>query len=192
MSKRTAKVLTLGFIIGGLFYIFLAAPKFYNPQPIVEVEEKTSEVKPEGAAKAKPQPKAESKPTPPPTTGSISCGKTEAMEYVQYKSKQIGLSWQTAFGIAAQESGWNCGVYSIGNYGMWQINLISHPEITANCAYDLVCSTNYAVPFLKRLVDQYGLRSGLAAYNVGEGGMRAGKGYIYANEVIHRINNNLF
>lgn len=196
MSKNLLRVLTLGFVIGGVIFAFSAAPRAEQPQPEVKVEEKTS-TKPEGEAKPKVKPQVKSQPQPKPkplpsNPGNLSCDKTTAQKYVNQKSAEIGLQWQYAYGVVAQESGWNCQAYSAGNYGMWQINLPSHPNISPECAYDLVCSTNWAVPHLKYLIDTYGLRRGLSAYNAGAGGMRAGKGFVYADEVIHRINNNLF
>jgi hypothetical protein len=191
MSIKLARVLTLGFVIGGLLFAILAAPK--AEQPLPEVKEKIVE-KPEGK-EAKPTPQPKPKPKPQPSNpGDLSCTKTNAQKYVNQKAKEIGLQWQIAYGVVRQESNWDCtpGTDGAGSYGLWQINLPAHPNISWECAHDLVCSTNWAAPHLNYLIDTYGLRNGLAAYNAGAGGMRAGKGFVYADEVIHRINNNLF
>lgn len=196
MSKQLARVLTLGFAIGGLIYAFTAAPKPTNSQPPVKVEETNTTSKPEGSVPAKveatPQPQPIPNPTPAPA--SLPCDKVTAQKYVNQKATEIGLQWQYAYAVVRQESNWKCnpGTDGAGSIGLWQINLPSHRDISYACATDLVCSTNWAAPHLKYLIDTYGLRSGLAAYNAGVGGMRAGKGFGYAQEVINRINNNLF
>jgi len=197
MNTNFARVLTLGFVIGGLVFAITAAPKPEQPKPevqVAEIKEKKPEIK-----KVKPKPEVKPKPKPQPkplptNTGALPCDKTTAQKYVNQKATQIGLQWQIAYAVVRQESHWKCnpGTDGAGSIGLWQINLPAHPNISYGCATDLVCSTNWAAPHLKYMVDTYGLRGGLAAYNAGAGGMRAGKGFVYADEVINRINNNLF
>ena len=191
MSIKLARVLTLGFVIGGVFFAISAAPRAGQPLPEVQVEEKIIE-QPEGKeVKPTPQPKPKPQPSNP---GDLSCGKSNARKYVSQKAGDIGLQWQIAYGVVRQESNWDCtpGTDGAGSYGLWQINLPAHPYISWDCAHALVCSTNWAAPHLKYLIDTYGLRRGLAGYNAGVGGMQAGRGFVYADEVIHRINKNLF
>ena len=172
-------------------FILVATPKTEQPLPEVQVEKKTV-AQPEGK-EVKPTPQPQPKPQPS-NPGDLSCGKSNSRDYVSQKATQISLQWQIAYAVVRQESNWSCtpGTDGAGSYGLWQINLPAHPNISWDCAHDLVCSTNWAVPHLKYLIDTYGLRNGLAAYNAGVGGMRAGNGFIYADEVTHRISNNVF
>ena len=198
MIKRLPRILLLGIVIGGLFYAVIAAPKGNNqPEPKVDTiikskGEATSSAKAEPPAEPKPQPTPTPKPVPQPAT--LPCDKATAQSYIQTKAGEIGLQWQHGYAVVRQESSWNCnpGTDGAGSVGLWQINLPAHPNISYACATDLVCSTNWAAPHLKYMIDTYGLRNGLAAYNAGAAGMRAGKGFKYADEVIHRINTNDF
>lgn len=201
MIKRLPRVIFLGLVIGGLFYAVIAAPKG-NTQPKVEKTSTISAGQATSSAKvAEPkqtpvEPKPQPKPVPKPTTQTdgLPCDKGTAQSYVQTKSGEIGLQWQYAYAVVRQESGWDCtpGTDGAGSKGLWQINLPAHPNISYACATDLVCSTNWAAPHLKYMIDTYGLRNGLAAYNAGAAGMKTGKGFKYADEVIHRINTNDF
>jgi len=70
------------------------------------------------------------------------------------------------------ESGYNPKAFNNGDYGIAQINLASHPDVTEEQAND----PNFAIPFaaklLKSKIDEFGgdYNRGIAAYNVGSGG----------------------
>lgn len=149
-----------------------------------------------------PSPKPSKTPQPTPTTTPHpSIAKTSPSAPTGYKqfsfdecfaiaekeAVEHGVKPALVHSLLTQESHHNNLAYSQGNYGMWQINLPSHPDITPEQAYDPAWSSHWAVVHLKGLLDTYGDLKGLAAYNAGVGGMQQGKGFGYAQQVLERV-----
>jgi hypothetical protein len=85
---------------------------------------------------------------PTSTTG----GRLGVRDYVQTAAKAAGIDSRIAEWIVSHESGLDPQATgdSGDSRGLWQINRIYHPEVSDRCAYDVKCSTGWA---LERIMD---------------------------------------
>lgn len=72
--------------------------------------------------------------------------------YVRMRSKEAGVNPNLAAWIVLKESqdGQNLTGDDGNSRGAWQISKTYHPEVSDSCAYDLTCSTEWA---LKRILE---------------------------------------
>lgn len=95
------------------------------------------------------------------------------------------------------ESGYNPKAFNNGDYGIAQINLKSHPDVSPSQAYDPSFAIPWAAKYLSTLVNNFGdINRGVAAYNVGSGGARiqgpapyggGPKGQAYIDKIAHNF-----
>ena len=77
----------------------------------------------------------------------------EPHEYIKRVTSRF-FDFATIDKLISCESGWNPKAKHLNpngtwDIGLWQINMTSHPSITMACAFDVQCSTNYALKLLK-------------------------------------------
>lgn len=84
----------------------------------------------------------------------FSGGRLSVRAYVQGAAKAAGVDPRVAEWIVAHESQHYPQATGDGgeSRGLWQINRIYHPEVSDQCAYDVRCSTDWA---LERIMDGY-------------------------------------
>jgi hypothetical protein len=85
-------------------------------------------------------------------TSSTSGGRLHVRAYVQRSAKAVGVNPYVAEWIVSHESQHRPQATGDGgeSRGLWQINRIYHPEVSDRCAYDMECSTDWA---LQRILD---------------------------------------
>ena len=71
--------------------------------------------------------------------------------------------------VINQESGFNPNAQNVSDkersYGLGQINLNAHPQITEEQAKDPGFAIDFVAKRLKGMIDKYGLYEGVQAYN---------------------------
>ena len=73
------------------------------------------------------------------------------LQYVLDRVAEAGINPKIAEAVIRCESNWKPTVVSrTSDYGLWQLNLPSHPSVTKECALDVNCSTEYAIQMIKR------------------------------------------
>ena len=87
------------------------------------------------------------------TTRSMG-GRLAVRAYVQSAAQAAGVDPRVAEWIVSHESQHYPQATGDGgeSRGLWQINRIYHPEVSDQCAYDVECSTDWA---LARIMDGY-------------------------------------
>lgn len=71
----------------------------------------------------------------------------DAEAYIRLRAEEAGIHPDTFLLVSIGESGLNAYARGDGSLsrGFWQIYRPSHPNITDACAFDLKCSTDYAI-----------------------------------------------
>jgi len=84
-------------------------------------------------------------------------------------AKDYGVPASLISAVINQESGFNPDAANLNeneqSYGLGQINLNAHPEITKAQATDVGFAVNFVAQRLKSMIDKYGLYEGIQAYN---------------------------
>lgn len=111
----------------------------------------------------------------------------------QYKSqvesvaKAMGIPASLLAAQIKQESGWNPQASNINDketsFGLGQINLKAHPEITKAQATNPIFAIGFVADRLKRMIDKYGVYEGIQAYNT-PGAVGSDQLKKYANNII--------
>ena len=73
-------------------------------------------------------------------------------DYLTKKAREHGVSLPRLFTTLQKESGFNLKARGDKGKarGLWQIHKDYHPTVTDECADNLVCSTEYAMPLFKK------------------------------------------
>jgi len=99
----------------------------------------------------------------------ISGTPTWARVLIQSKAEETGVPASLISAVIKQESGFNPDASNVNSketsYGLGQINLKAHPEITKEQATDPGFAINFVANRLKTMIDKYGLYDGVQAYN---------------------------
>jgi len=99
----------------------------------------------------------------------ISGTPTWARVLIQSKAEETGIPASLISAVIKQESGFNPNASNVNSketsYGLGQINLKAHPEITKEQATDPGFAINFVANRLKTMIDKYGLYDGVQAYN---------------------------
>lgn len=95
---------------------------------------------------------------------------------VQEQAAKLAVGWENPAGIIKKECGFDMGAVGYvdtHDLGVGQINMISHPEITPEQAFDHVFAIDYVIKrYKKALIDFGNERDAIASYNLGYGGTR--------------------
>jgi len=102
-------------------------------------------------------------------------------------AKKYGLSSALLSSVIKKESGFNANASNVNpkekSYGLAQINLNAHPDVTETQAKDPNFSIDYAAKRLKAMTDKYGTYEGIQAYNT-PGAVGSDQLKKYANEIL--------
>ena len=110
-----------------------------------------------------------------------------AQVLIAEKAKETGVPASLISAIIKQESGFNPDAENVSDkersYGLGQINLNAHPQITEKQAKDPSFAVNFVAQRLKSMIDKYGLYEGIQAYNT-PGAIGSDQLIRYANNVL--------
>ncbi len=106
---------------------------------------------------------------------------------ISQASKDYGVPASLISAIIKQESGFNPDAQNVNDkersYGLGQINLNAHPQITEKQAKDPSFAVNFVAKRLKSMIDKYGIYEGIQAYNT-PGAIGSEQLIRYANNVL--------
>lgn len=108
---------------------------------------------------------------------------------ISQASTQYGIPASLISAVINQESGFNPNASNVSDkeksYGLGQINLNAHPEITKAQATDPSFAVNFVAQRLKNMIDKYGLYEGVQAYNT-PGAIGSDQLIRYANNILSK------
>jgi len=107
--------------------------------------------------------------------------------FIQTKAEETGVPASLISAVIKQESGFNTNASNINDketsYGLGQINLKAHPEITKEQATNPEFAIDFVANRLKGMIDKYGLYEGVQAYNT-PGAIGSQQLIKYANNIL--------
>ncbi len=112
---------------------------------------------------------------------------TDINSIINEAANKYGVRASLLKSLLNHESGLRADAVSpTGDYGIAQINLRSHPDISKAQAFDPYFAIMWAAANLKDKVSRFGEYDALRAYNCGEGGMKKKScGVNYANNILN-------
>lgn len=120
-------------------------------------------------------------------TDVISGTPSWAQVLIAEKAKETGVPASLISAVINQESGFNPNASNVSDkersYGLGQINLNAHPEITKEQATDPGFAINFVANRLKNMINKYGLYEGVQAYNT-PGAIGSEQLIRYANNIL--------
>ena len=116
-----------------------------------------------------------------------------AQVLIAEKAKETGVPASLISAVINQESGFNPNASNVSDkersYGLGQINLNAHPEITKEQATDPGFAINFVANRLKNMINKYGLYEGVQAYNT-PGAIGSEQLIRYANNILTKAGAN--
>lgn len=117
-----------------------------------------------------------------------------AQVLIAEKAKETGVPASLISAVINQESGFNPNASNVSDkersYGLGQINLNAHPEITKEQATDPGFAINFVANRLKNMINKYGLYEGVQAYNT-PGAIGSEQLIRYANNILTKAGANI-
>lgn len=108
---------------------------------------------------------------------------------IQTKAQQYGVPVSILSALFGRESGYNPKAKNINkretSYGLAQINLLAHPNVTRQQAEDPNFAIDFAAKRLASMIQKYGLYEGIQAYNT-PGAIGSAQLVEYANNILKR------
>ena len=105
-------------------------------------------------------------------------------------AEKYGLPKSLLASLIQRESTWNPNAENLNakeqSYGLGQINIKAHPEITPEMAKDPEFALDWAARRLSAMIDKYGLYEGVQAYNT-PGAIGSKQLTSYANDILGRV-----
>jgi murein DD-endopeptidase MepM/ murein hydrolase activator NlpD len=112
-------------------------------------------------------------------------------EIIRQKAKEVGVSPSILSSLLKTESSFNPSAARVtpkeSSYGMAQININAHPEVTREQAQDPAFAISFAAKRLKGMIDKYGLYEGIQAYNT-PGAIGSAQLKQYADKILGQTN----
>lgn len=123
----------------------------------------------------------------PKQTGPSPTSPGQYQGLIQAKSKQYGVPVSILTALLGHESGYNPKAKNINSketsYGLGQINLKAHPNVTRAQAENPDFAVNFAAEKLAGMIQKYGLYEGIQAYNT-PGAIGSAQLIQYANRIL--------
>jgi len=103
--------------------------------------------------------------------------KAMLMPLVMEAEKKHGVRWQILCGKLTNEGAWDPGAVGASDpndLGLSQINVLAHPQVSPEEAYDPEFAIDFGARFMKENLNAFNgnERDAVAAYNLGAGGTR--------------------
>lgn len=126
-------------------------------------------------------------------TDVISGTPSWAQVLIAEKAKETGVPASLISAVINQESGFNPNAQNVNDkersYGLGQINLNAHPQITKEQATDPGFAIDFVANRLKNMINKYGLYEGVQAYNT-PGAIGSEQLIRYANNILTKAGAN--
>ena len=121
------------------------------------------------------------------TTDVVTGTPAQYANIIRQKAKETGVSPLVLSSLLKTESNFNPSSSNINpkesSYGLAQINISAHPDVTKEQAQDPAFAISFAAKRLKTMIDKYGLYEGVQAYNT-PGAIGSAQLKNYANKIL--------